>query len=75
MNEREMKVLKRIPKKYRKHIVSLKIEKTDYYNDRGQQIYYYTITYDNDQEVTFDNQAYMLFMLKEYDVDGYYVAP
>lgn len=75
MTDKESKLLHRIPKKYRKHIVDLSISETSYYNDRGQILYDYTLTYDNGTEVTFKNQAYMFFMLKEYSVDGYYIAP
>ena len=75
MTEKEMKLLNRIPKKYRKHIVSLSIKESGDYNDRGQRLNDYTLLWDNDEEHTFQNQEYMLFMLKEYDVNGYYVAP
>ena len=75
MTDKEKKVLNRIPKKYRGHIVNLTIEETENYNDRGQKFFNYTITYDNNTEFTFDNQAYMIFMLKEYSVDGYYISP
>lgn len=75
MADREIKVLNRIPKKYRKHIVKLEIEETDYYNDNGRKLLNYIITYDNGIEVTFDNQSHMIYMLKEYSVNGYYIAP
>lgn len=75
MTDREIKILNRIPKKYREHITNLSISETNNYNNRGQMLYDYTITYDNGTEVIFDNQKYMLFMLKEYSVNGYYVAP
>lgn len=75
MTEQELKVLKRIPKKYRKHIVELEITESLYFDDRGHKIYNYTLTYDNDMKYTFDNQSYMLYMLKEYDVNGYYESP
>ena len=71
MTEHELKVLKRIPKKYREHIVSLTIEKSGDYNERGQELNNYIILYDNDLEVTFQNQNYMIWHLKEYTNDGY----
>ncbi len=75
MTDREEKVLKRIPKKYRKHIISLTITTTNNFSNRGQMLYDYILTYDNGTEFNFDNQAHMLFMLKEYSINGYYVAP
>lgn len=75
MTEREIKVLNRIPKKYRGHIVSLSITESGCYNDRGQMLDDYTVTWDNNDEHTFNSQAHMLFMLKEYSVNGYYEAP
>ena len=75
MTNQETKVLNRIPKKYRQHIVSLIIRKSGYYNDRGQELNNYIVTWDNGNECTFDNQAHMIFMIREYNIDGYYVAP
>ena len=75
MTEKEIKLLNRIPKKYRVHIATLKISKSGYYNERGRELYYYTLTWDNGDHHTFDNQEYMFFMLREYTLDGYYEAP
>ncbi len=75
MTEREIKVLTRIPKKYKKHIVSLHIEESGNYNDRGQMLNDYTLMWDNNEEHTFNSQEHMLFALREYDINGYYVAP
>lgn len=75
MTEKEVKVLNRIPKKYRNHIVSLHIEQSGCYNDRGQMLNDYTLMWDNNEEHTFNSQEHMLFMLREYNINGYYVAP
>lgn len=75
MTEKEMYVLKRIPKKYRKHIVKLTITRSGDYNSRGRELNNYTITYDNGDWHRFQNQNYMLWCLREYDEDGYYVSP
>ena len=75
MTEREINILRRIPLKYRKHIVDLTISESGCYNDRGRELLDYTITWDNGDEHTFQNIDTMLYMLKEYNVDGYYVAP
>lgn len=71
MTEHELKVLKRIPRKYREHIVSLTIEKSGDYNERGQELNNYIILYDNDLEVIFQNQSFMIWHLKEYTDNGY----
>lgn len=68
-------MLKLIPKKYREHIISITVEKSDNYNDRGQQLNRYTVTWDNGEEHHFDNQKYMIWAIKENTVNGYYVAP
>lgn len=68
-------MLKLIPKKYREHIISIAITKSDYYNHRGQQLNHYTVTWDNGEEHTFDNQKYMISAIRENTVNGYYVAP
>lgn len=75
MTEREAKLLNRIPKKYRKHIVSLSIKESGYYNNRGQRLNDYTLMWDNDEVHTFNSQEYMFFALRKYDINGYYVAP
>ena len=69
----EAKVLAQIPKKYKEHIESIDISLSDDYNDRGQQLINYTVTWDNEDEHTFQNLSYMLSALKENTVDGYYV--
>ena len=74
MTTKEMNTLKRIPKKYREHIVSLTISESDDYNDRGQRLNDYTVVWDNDDEHTFQNIEYMLYAIKENTVDGYYVG-
>ena len=71
MTEHELKVLKRIPRKYREHIVSLTITKSGDYNERGQELNNYIILYDNDLEVIFQNQNFMIWHLKEYTDNGY----
>ncbi len=73
MTDREIKVLNRIPKKYRGHIVNLSISETNGFDSKGR--WDYTITYDNDEQFIFGNQSYMFYMLKEYSVGGYYVSP
>ena len=71
MKENEMRILKRIPKKYREHIVNLSISKSGYFNDRGQELNNYTLIWDNGDEHTFDNQSYMIWYIKEYTENGY----
>lgn len=76
MTEKELKLLKKIPKRYRKHIISLTISKSGEYNKRGQEIHNYRLIYDNEDEHIFENQEYMIWLLKEYtNDDGYFVAP
>ena len=74
MTNKEMNILKRIPKKYREHIVSLTISESDDYNDRGQRLNDYTVVWDNDDEHVFQNIEFMLWAVKENTVDGYYVG-
>ena len=74
MTNKEMNTLKRIPKKYREHIISLTISESDDYNDRGQRLNDYTVVWDNDDEHTFQNIEYMLYAIKENTVNGYYTA-
>ena len=69
-----MNTLKRRPKKYREHIISLTISESDDYNDRGQRLNDYTVVWDNDDEHTFQNIEYMLCAIKENTVNGYYTA-
>lgn len=66
--------LKRIPKKYREHIVNVDVEDSDDYNDRGQRLKNYIVTWDNGDEHTFQNLEFMLQAIKENTVDGYYVG-
>ena len=75
MRAKENKLFNAIPKKYRSHIDRIKIEKSGCYNDRGQELNDYTLFYDNGTEVTFQSINQMLFMLREYSIDGYYVSP
>lgn len=74
MTDKEKKLFEKIPQKYRKHITNVKIELSDDHNIRGQRLYNYTLIYDNGDEVTFQNQGYMLYMLKEYSANGYYIG-
>lgn len=75
MTQKEINLLKRIPKKYREHIVSLSISKSNDYNDRGQQLNNYTVVYDNEEEHTFQNIYMMIELIKYYTTDdGYYVS-
>ena len=75
MTKNEMAVLKRIPQKFRKHIVSLAITKSGDYNIRGQELNNYTLTFDNGDEHMFQSQSYMLWALKEYTDDAGYYLP
>lgn len=74
MTEREMNTLKRIPKVYRQHIVDLTISKSGCFNDRGQELNNYTVTWDNGNEHTFQNIETMIYLIKEYSIDGYYIS-
>ena len=65
--------LTRIPKKYREHIQSIEVTDSDDYNDRGQRLKNYTVTWDNGDEHTFQNLEYMIQSIKENTVDGYFV--
>lgn len=73
MTTKEINILNRIPKRYREHIVELTITKSGCFNDIGQELNNYTLTYDNGEEVTFENINYMIWALKEYTVEGYYM--
>ena len=74
MTERELKIFNRIPKRVKRHVVNLSMEKSGNYNDRGQELYRYTVTWDNGEEHEFENQKMMLWLLNYYaDDDGYYV--
>lgn len=66
--------LKRIPKKYREHIVNIDIEDSDDYNDRGQRLKNYIVTWDNGDEHIFQNLEFMIQAIKENTVDGYYLG-
>lgn len=68
-------MLKLIPKKYREHITSITAEKSNDYNEKGQQLINYTVIWDNGEEHTFQNQKYMITAIKENTVNGYYVSP
>lgn len=74
MTQKEINVLKRIPKMYREHIVELAISKSGCFNDNGQELNDYTVTWDNDDEHTFQNIGMMIYLIKENTVNGYYVA-
>lgn len=74
MTQKEINTLKRIPKAYRQHIVELTISKSGDFNDRGQQLNDYTVVWDNDDEHTFQNIEMMIYLIKEYSIDGYYVG-
>lgn len=67
--------LSRIPKKYKEHIELIEVTDSDDYNDRGQRLKNYTVTWDNGDEQTFQNLEYMIWAIKENTVDGYYVSP
>ena len=71
MTPRELKTLRRIPKKYREHIVDIGISLTDNYNERGQRLFEYKVTWDNGDIHYFENQDFMIWKIKEYSVDGY----
>lgn len=63
-----------IPKRYRKHIISVDVEYSEDYNDRGQRLRNYTVTWDNGDEHTFQNVEYMIQSIKENTNDeGYFV--
>lgn len=74
MSGKEKRVFDSIPKKYREHIVSVGIdEHSGDFNERGQELVNYTVTWDNGDEHTFQNQAQMKWAIKENtDSDGYY---
>lgn len=75
MTSREQKTLNRIPKKYREHIVSLTISKSGDFNDRGQELWDYTVEWDNGDVHTFQSIEYMLYLIKECTAeDGYYYS-
>lgn len=72
MTEKEMCILSRIPKKYRKHIINLAISKSGDYNSQGRDIRNYTVTYDNGDEHVYQNQNYMFWHIREYtNAEGY----
>lgn len=73
MTTKEMNTLKRIPKAYRTHITDLTITKSGDFNERGQELNNYTVTWDNDDEHRFQNIEMMVYLIKEKTVDGYYV--
>ena len=65
-----------IPKKKREHIVSIEVEDSDDYSDRGRRLKNYTVTWDNGDEHTFQNLNQMIWSIKENtDEDGYYIEP
>lgn len=70
----EVDYLKRILKKYREHIVSVDVGYSDDYNDRGQRLKNYIVTWDNGDRHRFQNIEFMLQAIKENTVDGYYVG-
>lgn len=74
MTDREMKTLKKIPKLYREHITELNISKSGDFNERGQELNNYTVTWDNGDEHTFQNIDMMIYLIKENTVDGYYLG-
>lgn len=65
MTQKEMNTLKRIPKVYREHITNLTISKSGDFNDKGQKLNDYTVTWDNDDEHTFQNIEMMIYLIKE----------
>ena len=76
MTKKEIEVLRRIPKRFKKHIINLTIRESGDYNSKGRERNNYTVTYDNGDKHTFQNQNYMIWMLKEYtDDSGYYNSP
>lgn len=76
MTSTEINILKRIPRKSRKHIVNLTITESNDYNERGRRLNNYTVTWDNGDEHTFQNIEWMLYMIKEYTWDdGYFSGP
>lgn len=75
MTEKETNVLNRVPKIYRKHIVCLEINKSGCFDSRGKELNNYCVTWDNGDVHTFQNIKMMLYMIKEYSINGYYVEP
>ena len=73
MTEKERRILNRIPKKYRKHIINLAISKSGDYNFQGRELLNYTVTYDNGDEHVYQKQSYMLWHIKEYTNDEGYI--
>ena len=71
----EESILKQIPRRCKQHIESIEVSLSDDYNDRGQQLRNYTVTWDNGDEHTFQNLQYMIESIKECTTeDGYYDA-
>lgn len=69
----EADYLKRIPKKHKQYIVSIDVSDSDDYNNRGQRLKNYIVTWDNDDEHTFQNVEQMIWTIKEYTgADGYF---
>lgn len=66
-----------IPKKYKKHIISIDVSDSDNFNKRGQRLRDYRVEWDNGYVATFENLDQMRWMLKEYTdpEDGYYYEP
>ena len=71
MTAKELNTLKRIPKRYREHITNLSISKSGDYNERGQELINYTVTWDNGEEHTYQKMDYMVWHIKEYYVEGF----
>lgn len=66
MTEKERRILNRIPKKYRNHIINLVISKSGDCNVQGRELLNYTVTYDNGDEHVYQNQYYMFWHIREY---------
>ena len=74
MTTKEIKTLERIPKKYRKNIVELTITKSGYYNEQGRELNDYTVEWNNGDTHTFSTIEMMIHLIREYDINGYYVG-
>ena len=71
MNEQEQALLNSIPKKYKQHITTVKIEKSGKYNNSGRELLNYTLFYDNGDVKVFQNKDLMFWKLRQYTYKGY----
>ena len=75
MNSKEQAIFNKIPKKYRNHIAGVTVEEhSGDFNDRGQELKNYIVTWDNGDEHTFQSLSMMNYLIKENTSgNGYYV--